>query len=236
MFELNFNELEKGRLVSYASHSIRDKLHWGDGEIIIPEEQILEQKIQETKYKLMLDFEQIKLLANWFFDATDEGLLLAGEDISILNKMIELLTPYHDELKREYDVKLRMLKVQIEAANELLTKLRKTVPKTEEETSIKKTQDKTVDEPVFNEKVERISQHRKEVEEYNKELTQKFKEERVDKQHEEMKDHKVELESERKNGKFEEKAKRAKDLKKQMQKAEDIAKTAKKKTKGKKLF
>jgi hypothetical protein len=236
MFDLHFNELEKERLLSYASHTIRDKLHWGDGEVIIPEEQILEQRIQETEYHLTLDFEQMKLLTNWFLDDTDEGLLLAGEDISILHKMIELLTTYHDELKREYAVKLRMLKAQIEAADDVLTRLQKIVPDTDKKTGVDKTQDKAVDEPVFDGKVERISKHRKEVEEYNEELIQKFKEERVDKQNEEVKDQGINLEREQKTGNFEEKSKRAKQLKKEMQRAEDIAKTAKKKAKGKNLF
>jgi hypothetical protein len=191
MFELIFNDLEKRKLLLYASHTLRDTLHWGDGEVIVPEEQILEQKIQEAEDKLTLDFEQMKLLSNWFLDATDNGLLLAGEDISILQKMIELLAPYLDEVKKEYDVKLRMLKVQIEDAEKVLNKLEKVVPKTEE---------------------------------------------RVGEQQKEMKDGDITAEGEHKDQKFEEKAKRAKKLKKEMQKAEDIAKTAKKKAKGKKLF
>ena len=217
MFELNFNELEKERLLSYASQSMRDNLHWGDGEVIIPEEQILEQKIQETEYKLALDFNQLRLLTNWFLDATDEGLLLAGEDISILTKIIGLLTTYHNELKREYDVKLRMLKAQIDDAEKILTKLTNIVPKT-------------------GEKLERISEKRREVEEYNKELIDKFKKERIDNQHDEMSDEKVEIEEDQKKEDFKEKVKRAKELKEEIQKAENVAKKAKKKTKGKKLW
>jgi len=262
MFKFKFNELEKRRLLSYASQSMRDNLHWGDGEVIIPEEQILEQKIQEAEYKLTLDFEQLRLLTNWFLDATDEGILLLGEDISILNKIIGLLTPYHNELKRKYDVKLRMLKAQIDEAEKVLTKLVKIVPKTEEKADIEGTQNGLLNEPVLDEKIEklvpkteekvvteeepeesvlkekleRISKKRREVEEYDKELIDKFQEERVDKQHEKIADQRIELEEEQKKENFKEKVKRAKELKEEMQKADNVAKKAKKKAKGKKLF
>ena len=232
MFKIKFNELEKRRLLSYAGHSMRDQLHWGDGEIIIPEEQILQQKITDAEDKLTLDFAQLELLTNWFLDATDEGILLLGEDISILKKIIGQLTPYHKELKRKYDVKLRMLKAQIDAAEKVLTKLTKIVPKTEEKVDVEGTQI----ESVLNEKLERISKERREVEGYRKELINKFHEERVDKQHEEMEAQRIEPENEQKEEKLEGKVKRAKQLREEIQKAEEVAKKAKKKTKGKRLF
>ena len=262
MFELKFNELEKERLLAYASQSLRDNLHWGNGEVIVPEEQILEQKIQETEYKLALDFEQLRLLTNWFLDATDEGLLLAGEDISILTKIIDLLTPYHNQLKKEYDVKLRILKARIDDAENVLTKLTNILPKTEEKATIESSQNEITNESVLSEKtkgtapeiekkvtpeteredsllrekLERISKKRREVEEYNKELIDRFQEERIDKQHDEMIDQKIEIEEAQKKEDFKEKVERAKELKEEMQKAEDVAKKAKKKTKGKKLW
>jgi hypothetical protein len=232
LFELKLMELEKSRLLSYANHSMRDQLHWGDGEIIIPEEQILQQKITDAEDKLSLDFAQLELLINWFLDATDEGILLLGEDISILNKLIGQLTPYHNELKRKYDVKLRILKAQIDATEKVLTKLTKIVPKTEEKVGVEGSQD----DSILNEKLEMISKERGEVEEYRKELINKFHEERVDKQHEEMGAQRIELEKEQKEEKFEGKIKRARKLRKELQKAKEVAKKAKKKTKGKKLF
>ena len=232
MFKLKIHELEKRRLLSYADHSIRDQLHWGNGEVIIPEEQILQQKITDAEDKLMLDFEQLKLLTHWFLDATGEGMLLLGEDISILNKIIGQLIPYHNELKRKYDVKLRILKAQIDDAEKVLTKLTRIVPKTEEKVGV----DGTQDESVLNEKLEKISKERREVQEYRRELINKFQEERVDKQHEEIGEQRIELEEEEKEEKFKGKVKRAKELREEMQKAERVAKMAKKKAKGKKLF
>jgi hypothetical protein len=232
LFNLKFNELEKRRLLSYASHSMRDQLHWGDGEIIIPEEQILQQKITDAEDKLILDFEQLELLTNWFLEATDEGILLLGEDISILNKLIGQLTAYHNELKRKYDVKLRMLKARMDATEKVLTKLTKIVPETEEKVDVEETQD----DSILNEKIEMISKERIEVEEYRKELINKFQEERVNKQHEEMGAQRIELEKEQKEEKFEGKVKRARKLRKEMQKAKEVAKKAKKQKRGKKLF
>ena len=258
MFKLKIHELEKRRLLSYADHSIRDQLHWGNGEVIIPEEQILQQKITDAEEKLMLDFEQLKLLTHWFLDATGEGMLLLGEDISILNKIIGQLIPYHNELKRKYDVKLRILKAQIDDAEKVLTKLTRIVPKTEVKVGVDGTQDESVlnekiekivpkteekagvdgtqNESVLNEKLEKISKERREVQEYRRELINKFQEERVDKQHEEIGEQRIELEEEEKEEKFKGKVKRAKELREEMQKAERVAKMAKKKAKGKKLF
>ena len=232
MFKLEFHELEKRRLLSYADHSMRGHLHWGDGEILIPEEQILLQKIREAEDTLTLDFEQLNLLTHWFLDATGEGMLLLGEDISILNRIIGQLIPYHNELKRKYDVNLRMLKAQIDAAEKVLTRLTRIVPKTEEKVGI----DRTQDEPVLDEKLEKISKERGEVEEYKKELINKFQKERLEKQHEEIGEQRIEFEEEENEEKFEGKIKRAKELREEMQKAEKVVKKAKKKARGKKLF
>jgi len=217
---------------------MRGQLHWGDGEIIIPEEQILLQKIREAEDSLTLDFEQLKLLTHWFLDATDEGMLLLGEDISILNRIIGQLIPYHNELKRKYDVKLRMLKAQIDAAEKVLTKLTRMVPKTEEKVGVHVTEG----EFVLDEKLEKISKEEREVEEYRK-WVDKYQKERLEKPHEEIGDliNEIgdeinELEEDEKEEIFEGKAKRAKELREEMQKAEEVAKKAKKKTKGKKLF
>ena len=232
MFKIEFHELEKRRLLSYEDLSVRGQLHWGDGEIIIPEEQILLQKIREAEDSLTMNFEQLELLINWFLDATGGGMLLLGEDISILNKIIEQLTPYHNELKGKYDDKSRLLKAQIDAAEKMLNKLTRIVPKTEEKVGV----DRTQDEPVLDEKFEKISKERGEVEEFKKELINKFQKERLEKQHEEIGEQRSELEEEEEEDKFEGKIQRAKKLKEEMQKAGNVAKKAKKKAKGKKLF
>ena len=99
MFTLRINEIEKERLLSYAEYTLRDKLHWGDGEIITAVEQILYDSIEEATDELELDVYELKILLNWLFDATGEGTLLLGEDISILNKVLHLLHEYCYDMK-----------------------------------------------------------------------------------------------------------------------------------------
>ena len=41
MFEIPVNPSEKRRLITYAEHVLFEQSHWGDGDMIIPEEQFL---------------------------------------------------------------------------------------------------------------------------------------------------------------------------------------------------
>lgn len=232
MFTLNINELEKRRLLSYACHSMRDQLHWGDGEIIIPEEQILEKKIKDAENLLILDFEQLELLINWFLEATGEGLLLLGEDISVLHKIIGQLSPYHDELKRKYDTELRMIKAKIDTAENVLARLSRILPKTGEKVEVEEPQD----ESVLVENIDTDAPDLREVEEFRQEPISDRVDDDVDKLREEAGEQRVEIIEDQEKEKLESKMKRAKKLKEEMHQAEELAKRAKKKSKGKKLF
>jgi hypothetical protein len=225
MLSFRVNELEKRRLLSYATSSMHDQLHWGDGEIIIPEEQILQEKIINAEDKLTLDFMELKLLITWFLDATDEGVLLLGEDISILNKLIRLLKLYHNALKKNYDVTVRRLKAQMDGAEKVLTELMKIVPKKEWQDDVTETQI----ESGFNKNGERITKNRKK-------LKNESYEERVDRQPVEVEDQRITLEERQKEEKFEAKAKMAKKLREELQEAKELTKRAKRKAKGKRLF
>jgi hypothetical protein len=70
----------------------------------------------------------------------------------------------------------------------------------------------------------------------DEESQNKHQEENADKLNETTVDQKIEFNEKQKEVRFKEKTERAKELKEEMQEAENVAKRAKKKTKGKKLF
>ena len=232
---LKISQTDKKRLLFYADQTISESLHWGNGAIIIPDEQILYDAIKETKGKLTLNSFQLKLLLNWIFDATGEGKFLLGEDISIINKIISEIKKYHNKLKNrrsKYIVQLTDIELELELVEKILDKLNYIFPKTEKKQSDYHTEDMSL----LEEKIKKVAEERGGIEEYKKELINKLRKERYETKPEE----KVKEEKELKEGKeetaFEEKVKRAKVLKEEREKVEKTMKDVKKKIKGKRLF
>ena len=56
MLKLTINQFEKKRLLFYAEQTLSESLHWGDGAVIIPEEQILLDAIKENCITLVISF------------------------------------------------------------------------------------------------------------------------------------------------------------------------------------
>jgi hypothetical protein len=79
---------EKARLLFY-SERVRESGHWGDGAVEMPDEKILEDRISRAEGTLDLTPRDLDVLTTLIDDATDHGLLLLPEDLSILAKLVE---------------------------------------------------------------------------------------------------------------------------------------------------
>ncbi|MDD5066783.1 MAG: hypothetical protein PHF84_07015 [bacterium] len=102
MFELSINSTEKLRLLFYAEHVLYEQSHWGDGDVIIPEEQFLYEQIKGDKEIIYITLTQLKILINWFLTVTGHGSFLMEEDITILGKIAHILENYYREINKEY--------------------------------------------------------------------------------------------------------------------------------------
>ncbi len=234
MLKLTINQFEKKRLLFYADQTLSESLHWGNGAVIILEEQILLNAIKESKGKLTLNSFQLELLLNWLFDATGEGHFLLGEDISIINKIIGGLTEYHRSLKNRKtkdNIDLEEIEFELNFVEKMLKKLIYMLPETEKKEEIDEVKEeitnrvepmpkvekkegdyRTEDTSLLDEKIKKVAKKRGGIEEYKKELINKFRKERYEKKPEEKVKEGKELKEGKEDAAFEEKVKRAKVL------------------------
>lgn len=97
MIKLVINSLERKRMLYYAEHSLFGKAHWGDGEVLIPEEKMLFEYFKQEDEFMEITFTQLKILIQWFLESTNNGAFLINEDIVILKKLIAILELYYKE-------------------------------------------------------------------------------------------------------------------------------------------
>lgn len=105
MIAITINESEKKRLLYYAENELRSG-HWGSSDIEIPQEKVLHDKINKAVSEIELSLPDTKLLFQWFLNATDHGLILLSDDISIIHKIIYKLYNYYEIKKNQYIIEL----------------------------------------------------------------------------------------------------------------------------------
>ncbi len=97
MIKLEINAMDRKRMLHYAEHSLFGKAHWGDGEVLIPEEKMLFEYFKQENEFMEITFTQLKILIQWFLESTNNGAFLINEDIVILKKLISILKLYYKE-------------------------------------------------------------------------------------------------------------------------------------------
>ncbi len=161
MIGLNINSMERKRMMHYAEHSLFEKAHWGDGEVLIPEEKMLYDQLKEETEKLELTFTQFKILINWFFESTNDGKFLMEEDSSILTVLVIALQIYN----KENNIFSSIVVEDITTAIDLLKTL----------FIIKWPKDQYVNNyNSVNEKIEKITENKEELDQYKTVLLKKF--------------------------------------------------------------
>ncbi len=226
MIELRLNSVEKRRLLGCADNTIFDKLHWGNGEVIIPEEQILYEMIKKAEDKIELSFTQLKILLNWIFETTAQGTILLNEDISILYKILTQLEKHREYIIRKYEQEIKEIQNQIDSINNIFgDAIKKEGKKIEEQ--------QKEEESVLDNKLSKIVQQKEELEKYKNEIKAKLREER---EKDISKGDSGKGEFVQKDKDFIDKIKEAKRVEKEMTQAKEFLKKVQKKVKGKKVF
>ncbi|MBU1077042.1 MAG: hypothetical protein KKH98_07110 [Spirochaetes bacterium] len=245
MIEIKINDIERGRLLQHAEYTMYEKSHWGDGDVTIPEEQILYNKIKDAGDKLELSPNQFALLLNWIMDSTKHGTILMNEDVSVLNKIFDQLSHTYTIKRRAYTHELNTMEEQLD---KIKSALKQSPIKKEDLEEVKKVVQEEVKENVkedkLNSKIQKIQQSAKETKEIKDDITAQFKEERLQKDKNKIIDNlrsdKVKEKDQDKKKQsvsaLDDKIQRAKELKEGIDKAEKFVKEVRKKTKGKKLL
>jgi len=127
MITITINESEKKRLIFYAENELQSG-HWGSSGIEIPQEKILNDKISKAVSEIELSLPDVKLLFQWFLNATDHGLILLSDDISIIHKIIYKLYNHHEIKKKQYIIELDTITDIIESSINILPNHKITLP------------------------------------------------------------------------------------------------------------
>lgn len=102
MFEISVSPSEKRRLVIYAEHTLFEQSHWGDGDMIIPEEQFLYDEFKSDNTIIDVTNTQLKILINWFLSNTGCGSYMMEEDMSLLDKIVLTIESYFKSINPMY--------------------------------------------------------------------------------------------------------------------------------------
>ncbi len=122
MYKLNLGKFEKVRLIFYSEHAVSDKFHWGDGDMVIPEEENLIDQIKNGSGEIELSPTQLRILVIWFIDATGNGAVLMDADEYILNQIIILLNEHYQAIGEDHELKSQQICDKIDYASKIFGK------------------------------------------------------------------------------------------------------------------
>lgn len=106
-YMIKLSKEQRDRVVFYSSQIIQGG-HWGDGDVVLPEENILIEKLKGENDEIQINQQEMKVLFNWIYTTLNKETITTGEDTIILKiiinsilKKIEITTksinnPIHD--------------------------------------------------------------------------------------------------------------------------------------------
>lgn len=101
-FKVTFSNFEKKWICSWASDSIYESNHWGDGVSFLKEEDSLIAKLQSTQNNVILYKNEIRQIYAWLVARIGDGSVLIGEDMVVGRKILELYEKTFDDKSAEF--------------------------------------------------------------------------------------------------------------------------------------
>ncbi|MBN1532606.1 MAG: hypothetical protein JXA20_08090 [Spirochaetes bacterium] len=117
---ITITETERKRLILLAEDVIKSG-HWGNAVVEIPEESRLFEVFQRSAGTIEMSVSQVALLMNWLMEGTGYGMILLGEDVSILQKIAY-------KLYRFYNYRKEACIRELENVSELIKKSENLLP------------------------------------------------------------------------------------------------------------
>jgi hypothetical protein len=108
MITVNLTMLELQRLINIVNKQINSD-YYGSDEFLIPEYQILKDKIDNSIETLELNNIEIDLLCTWISDVKSNSQIVSPVDESLLTKIFDEINILYNKLKSEYLYKLKNL-------------------------------------------------------------------------------------------------------------------------------
>jgi len=106
---VTFSNFEKKWICSWASDSIYESNHWGDGVTFLKEEDSLIAKLRSDNNDFILYKNEIKQIYTWLVDRIGDGSVLIGEDMVIGRKIIALYEKAFPEKSKDVEFLKKMI-------------------------------------------------------------------------------------------------------------------------------
>ncbi len=97
MIILILSNIVKNTLLRYAENELHQG-HWGNGEVIIPEHQILAERIKNAGEKIEFSLLQLEIICQWISGTTKDGRVLTPEDRIAIQSLRSPLKKYYKKI------------------------------------------------------------------------------------------------------------------------------------------
>ncbi len=88
MVKLNISQMEKFRLIELVNKKLKSD-HFDSDDFILPELQILFEKINNSTNFLELNISEVEILCNWIYDGIIGSQIKKSGDEVLVNKIYE---------------------------------------------------------------------------------------------------------------------------------------------------
>ncbi len=96
---MRLTSYEARHILHWAGYTTDDSMHWGNGQVLLPFESELLKKLNEINDEIELELPEVNLIYFWGISYLKDGIMFMGEDIMILNKMLN----YYKSLENKND-------------------------------------------------------------------------------------------------------------------------------------
>lgn len=84
--KLSLSEISRKRILQSAESSFNHN-HWGNSDLIVPEYDILYQRLKQDSTEFQLTLSQIEIIIGWIADKTRNGAIRSGEDSAVIDSL-----------------------------------------------------------------------------------------------------------------------------------------------------
>jgi hypothetical protein len=130
MITVSLSNIIKNTLLRYAENELHQG-HWGNGELMIPEHQILTERIKGASKKIELSLLQMEILCQWISGTTKDGRILTPEDRIVIQSLRNPLRKYYKKIKSSNTTEAQSALEQIKLLDKIYPPVLKKIIKKE---------------------------------------------------------------------------------------------------------
>jgi hypothetical protein len=121
MIKIELNQNELSRLAEFAAKQL-DSGHMGSDDFIVPEYQILKDKITAATYFIELNNTEVEVLCDWIYEGVSKSRIRKIEDELLAAKIYDSVYAEFKNIKSDYLFRIMKLKTSLNVIAKLAGK------------------------------------------------------------------------------------------------------------------